>query len=160
LSEKCCARHTPQVRYFQTFHIGGSGIFLAEETVCNVAARENQTKHSEHMFLSAVKRLFLWTYARNTWQYDVLCALILAFIFLTPKSWFDNGELRSSQEHQSPLASTVLVALPENGDTELSAAEVERRVRVITNRPEIRVANIRKRLDGQGKIVAYEVDIR
>jgi hypothetical protein len=112
------------------------------------------------MFLSAVKRLFLWTYARNTWQYDVLCALILAFIFLTPKSWFDNGELRSNQEHQSPLASTVLVALPENGDTELSAAEVERRVRVITNRPEIQVANIRKRLDGQGKIVAYEVDIR
>jgi len=112
------------------------------------------------MFLSAVKRLFLWTYARNTWQYDVLCALILAFIFLTPKSWFDNGELRSGPEHQSPLASTVLVALPENGDPELSAAEVERRVRVITNRPEIRVANIRKRLDGQGKIVAYEVDIR
>jgi hypothetical protein len=112
------------------------------------------------MFSRAVKRLFFWTYARNTWQYDVLCALILAFIFLTPKSWFDNGELRSNPEHQSPLASTVLLAVPENGGAELDANEVERRVRVMMQQPEIRVTNIRRRLDGQGKIVAYEVDIR
>ncbi|MDX6694227.1 MAG: hypothetical protein QOF02_1830 [Blastocatellia bacterium] len=112
------------------------------------------------MFVGVVKRIFFWTYARNTWQYDVLCALILAFIFLTPKSWFDNGELRSNQEHQSPFASTVLLALPENGGAELDASEVERRVRAITNRPEIQVRNIRKRLDGRGRTVAYEVDIR
>lgn len=112
------------------------------------------------MVLSLVKRLFFWTYARNTWQYDVLCALILAFIFLTPKSWFDNGELRSTQEHQSPVASTYLLPVPENGGTELDAGEVERRVRVMLSNPEIRVTNPRKRLDGQGKIVAYEVDIR
>jgi hypothetical protein len=112
------------------------------------------------MVFQAVKKLFFWTYARNTWQYDVLCALILAFIFLTPKSWFDNGELRSNGEHQSPVASVFLVTVPVDSGAELGPGEIERRVRAITSRPEIQVTNIRKRLDGQGKIVAYEVDIR
>jgi uncharacterized membrane protein YfhO len=111
------------------------------------------------MVFQVVKKFFLWTYARNTWQYDVFCALILAFIFLTPKSWFDNGEPRSRREHQTQVASQVLLVVPEKG-VEMEAGEIERRVRELTNRPEIRVANIRKRLDATGKIIAYEVDIR
>jgi hypothetical protein len=31
-----------------------------------------------------------WVYERGTWQYDVICALILAFIFLTPRAWFND----------------------------------------------------------------------
>ncbi len=112
------------------------------------------------MLFRAVKRLFFWTYARNSWQYDVLCALILAFIFLTPKSWFDNGEPLSREAHQNSVASSSLFVLPENSGAELETGEIERRVRMMTNRPDIRVTNIRKRLDGQGKIIAYEVDIR
>jgi len=38
--------------------------------------------------LSALRRFVLWDYARATWQYDVMVAIILAFIFLTPRSWF------------------------------------------------------------------------
>jgi hypothetical protein len=34
------------------------------------------------------KRFILWDYARASWQYDIIVALILAFIFLTPKEWF------------------------------------------------------------------------
>ena len=111
------------------------------------------------MVFQVVKKFFLWTYARNTWQYDVFCALILAFIFLTPKSWFDNGEPPSRREHQTQVASQVLLTAPDNG-VEMEPGEIERRVRELTNRPEIRVTNIRKRLDAGGKIVAYEVDIR
>ena len=33
-------------------------------------------------------RSIFWTYQRGSWQYDVICAVILAFIFLTPASWF------------------------------------------------------------------------
>jgi hypothetical protein len=29
-----------------------------------------------------------WSYRRGSWQYDVMVALILAFIFLTPRTWF------------------------------------------------------------------------
>ena len=112
------------------------------------------------MVLSVLKKIFFWTYARNTWQYDVLCALILAFIFLTPKSWFDNGEPLARAEHQNPVASTFLLVLPENSGTELETGEIERRVRDVTNRTDIQVKNVRKRTDAEGKIIAYEVDIR
>ncbi|MGH9358256.1 MAG: hypothetical protein ACRD22_05540 [Terriglobia bacterium] len=36
----------------------------------------------------AVSRSVFWSYERGSWQYDVICAIILAFIFLTPASWF------------------------------------------------------------------------
>jgi hypothetical protein len=35
-----------------------------------------------------LKRIFLWSYERGTWQYDLICLAILALIFLTPRSWF------------------------------------------------------------------------
>lgn len=33
-------------------------------------------------------RAIFWPYERGSWQYDIICAVILAFIFLTPRSWF------------------------------------------------------------------------
>ena len=35
-----------------------------------------------------LKRFILWDYPRASWQYDVIVGVILAFIFLTPRSWF------------------------------------------------------------------------
>lgn len=35
-----------------------------------------------------VGRAFFWSYERGSWQYDVIVALILVFIFLTPRAWF------------------------------------------------------------------------
>jgi hypothetical protein len=35
-------------------------------------------------------RSIFWSYERGSWQYDVICAVILAFIFLTPRSWFED----------------------------------------------------------------------
>jgi len=49
---------------------------------------------------SVLEKLFFWNYARNTWQWDGLCLVILIFIFLTPKSWFENGERRGLSVHQ------------------------------------------------------------
>ncbi len=39
--------------------------------------------------LQAIRRVLFWTYERGSWQYDILCAVILCFIFLTPKTVFD-----------------------------------------------------------------------
>lgn len=33
-------------------------------------------------------RSAFWSYERGSWQYDVICAVILAFVFLTPRAWF------------------------------------------------------------------------
>lgn len=38
--------------------------------------------------MSALKRFILWDYARASWQYDIIVAVILAFIFLTPHDVF------------------------------------------------------------------------
>ena len=35
-----------------------------------------------------VARSVFWSYERATWQYDLMVLAILAFIFLTPPSWF------------------------------------------------------------------------
>ncbi|HYK92014.1 MAG TPA: hypothetical protein VE398_24820 [Acidobacteriota bacterium] len=35
-----------------------------------------------------VQNLLIWSYDRGTLQYDIICALILAFIFFVPPSCF------------------------------------------------------------------------
>lgn len=39
-------------------------------------------------FSTGLRRFVLWEYTRGSWQYDVMVALILAFLFLTPRTWF------------------------------------------------------------------------
>jgi len=40
-----------------------------------------------------LKSLILWNYERGTWPYDIFCLLIVAFIFLTPKTWFEKRDV-------------------------------------------------------------------
>lgn len=39
-----------------------------------------------------MKDIIFWKYERASWQWDVLCVLIMCFIFLTPSSWFEKRE--------------------------------------------------------------------
>jgi len=39
-----------------------------------------------------VKNVLLWSYERGSWQYDVLCLLIIAVIFLIPSSYFEDRD--------------------------------------------------------------------
>jgi hypothetical protein len=38
-----------------------------------------------------MKNIINWNYERASWQWDLLCVLIMCFIFLTPKSWFNKN---------------------------------------------------------------------
>lgn len=51
--------------------------------------------------LELLKKTVFWTYPRGSWQYDILCALILCFIFLTPRSVFDGSAFL--QEEREPM---------------------------------------------------------
>jgi len=55
---------------------------------------------------TGLRRFILWDYPRASWQYDIMVALILAFIFLTPREWFRD-------QPRIPRASPV-VMLPAN----------------------------------------------
>jgi hypothetical protein len=48
------------------------------------------------IILAALKKILFWSYDRGTWQYDLMCVLILAFIFLTPNSFFRASTLPHS----------------------------------------------------------------
>jgi hypothetical protein len=48
---------------------------------------------------SLARRLVFWDFPRASWQYDVVVAFILLFIFATPREWF----------HDQPKASGVVL---------------------------------------------------
>ncbi len=35
-------------------------------------------------------RAIFWSYERGSWQYDIICAVILAFVLFTPRAWFQD----------------------------------------------------------------------
>ena len=113
------------------------------------------------MLLNVFKRVIFWSYGRTTWQYDVLCVLILAFVFLTPKGWFEWGKLDSSCAHQSGLgaARNLLIKAPDAAAAQPNAHDIERCARNITGDGGLRVTGWRKVQSVDGRTVAYEVDI-
>ena len=55
-----------------------------------------------------LKRFILWDFPRASWQYDVIVAVILAFVFLTPRDWFRD-------QPRIPNASSIAMLPSENG---------------------------------------------
>jgi hypothetical protein len=55
--------------------------------------------------VKALWRLLFWDFPRASWQYDILVALILGFIFLTPRDIF----------HDQPRAASVEILPAEQG---------------------------------------------
>lgn len=109
--------------------------------------------------LTVLKKLFFWNYERNTWQWDMLCVAILIFIFLTPKSWFENGERKGYIRHQSEAASILMIGPELVGNAE-DKAQIEQVVRDFTGRKDAKVINVRKVVGVDGRTQGYEVDIR
>ena len=51
------------------------------------------------------KRLVFWDFPRASWQYDLVVALILLFLFATPRDWF----------HDQPKASSIVLMSSAHG---------------------------------------------
>jgi hypothetical protein len=66
------------------------GTEFGEPTVQRPRVQAADSKHSSLGFKIrlVIKRAIFWSYERGSWQYDIICVLILAFIFLTPTRWF------------------------------------------------------------------------
>jgi outer membrane lipoprotein-sorting protein len=47
---------------------------------------------------TTLKKILFWSYDRGTWQYDVMCVLILAFIFLTPNWLFESHRKNQNRD--------------------------------------------------------------
>src|SRR5262245_32341522 len=78
-----------------------------------------------------MKRFLLWSFERGSRPYDVICLVILAFIFLTPTSLFhdrpdfmrisQDEPIRRTRDHNGNVVYTVQVNTP--AFTSASAAE-------------------------------------
>jgi hypothetical protein len=75
-----------------------------------------------------MKRFLLWDYPRASWQYDLMVAIILAFIFLTPREIF-RDQPRASNIVRLPgeYGSSVFWVEPELLD---SIPEAERSAKI------------------------------
>ena len=109
--------------------------------------------------LRTLKKGFFWSYPRTSWQWDVLCVLILVFIFLTPKTWFENKGFQQGLMSRNSQQQVILLDGNVAG-TQPDTREIERRVRLITGRADVEVLAVHARRDANGNVIGYEVDIR
>jgi hypothetical protein len=83
---------------------------------------------------SVARKLIFWEFARASWQYDIVVALILVFIFATPRDWFQDQAraagvtlISSSRGYdQVFLEASLLESVPEK-ERAMRAAELIRR---------------------------------
>jgi hypothetical protein len=97
-----------------------------------------------------LKDIFLWRYERASWQWDLMCFLIILFIFLTPKAWFDRRETLATQ------TSRLIVKAK---DFSPDRKEMEKRVREETGNPNAEIIKLSEHRDAGGEII-YEIEIR
>ena len=114
--------------------------------------------------------VILWSYERGTPQYDVLCALILVFIFLTPRQVFRDW-LVINNPHQFKFGEQIVYTLDEQGNPVLNistqlvpAIPDAERVRTLVqgqlqktlNRP-VSIANIKPIHGENGETIGYSI---
>jgi hypothetical protein len=100
--------------------------------------------------MAKLKDIILWKYERASWQWDLLCFLIILFIFLTPKQWFDRRE---------PLATQTSRLIVKAKDFSPERNELEKRVREETGNPNAEIIKLSERRDASGEIF-YELEVR
>jgi hypothetical protein len=104
-----------------------------------------------------MKRFLLWSFERGSVQYDVICVVILAFIFLTPATVFHDrpefmripeGQLiRQTSDDEGHTVYTVKV------NTEQAAID---RLQSLLGKP-VTVARSEPVYDTTGSLVAYSI---
>ena len=107
--------------------------------------------------MSGVKRFLLWDYPRASWQYDVMVAIILAFIFLTPRATFRDqprassiSEIPSDRGRAFLLEPRLLQSIPDAERT----ARAEKILRARYGRPET-VVRVEPILDHEQELTGY-----
>src|SRR3989304_5864686 len=110
--------------------------------------------------------LFL-TYWLGTWLSNVRVALILAFIFLTPRTWFHDQPdppqasgvvLLSSNDHEKVYQlRAALLELEEDAKAEEAIRKGVERVLKTNIGKAVRITPIKPEMDARGQVVSYAV---
>ena len=121
-----------------------------------------------------LSRIFLWTYERGSWQYDLAVILILVFVLLTPGKWFhdqpDVGDPASATNvqlvtdangEQTYRVDARILAPPEQ------APQLQSQLHTALQKtlPDLRstrfeISKIEAERDDKGTVIAYRVTLR
>ena len=97
-----------------------------------------------------IRKIVMWSYSRETSIYVAFCLMIIAFIFLTPKSWFDKRERLAT-----PTARLIVQQTDFSPDKSVLAA----RVRELSGNPQAEILDWHERKNAKGETI-YEIDIK
>ena len=67
----------------------------------------------------AISRTIFWSYERGSWPYDLLVAVILVFVLLTPRSWFHD------RPQEAAALSTTVQLIAEDTDARTRTFRVD-----------------------------------
>lgn len=128
--------------------------------------------------LVGIKNVLLWSYERGTWQYDLLCLLIISAIFLLPGKFFgdrDRLPIKTVQANQAlQFASNSSEVVREIAVSDLQAfLQKQNRPELMLNSPkeaivlyfrdqlkeDVTISNIEPFMNPQGR-VGYRVWIK
>jgi hypothetical protein len=103
------------------------------------------------LIFSTLKKVLFWSYERGSWQYDIMCVLILAFIFASP-----NGAFRTSRAAGEGALRQVFV--PREALAKPGGADLEREIEGHLSKEhgyEVDVSRIKPVMDELGNVVGY-----
>jgi len=69
-----------------------------------------------------LQRTIFWSYERGSWPYDVMVIVIVAFVFLTPRSWFHD------QPESSYAASSGVRLLSQDSDGRVRVYRIDAQI--------------------------------
>lgn len=115
--------------------------------------------------LGTIRNVFIWTYERGTWQYDLLVALIIATVFLVPGQFFGDRDrpLRTSNQEVrrwSIEPNKISTYATRNGKVERLKDDPREVVQLYLReviKPDINVAECVVETDTRGKVTGYSV---
>lgn len=103
--------------------------------------------------LTTLKKVLFWSYERGSWQYDIMCVLILAFIFFGPNDVFHSHRSSAADEI---TAWPIFVSREEVEQSEPGGLEESIRRRLIQKYGHsISVARIDQVRDDAGRLTGY-----
>jgi len=119
---------------------------------------------------SGLDNIIFWGYGRGTLQYDILCGLILAFIFLTPRyifyDWpvfnnpnqftFGDQIVDTFDQNGNPVLNISTQLVPQSLDTLAVRSAARTLLQKSLNRS-ISIADIKPILGENGETVGYSV---
>lgn len=108
------------------------------------------------LLLTTLKKTLFWSYERGSWQYDVMCVLILVFVFFAPNSVFHNHR---SSAADAETARPIVVTSEEIGPIEPSRMAEELSLKLTQKfGHRVAIARVEKVVDNSGavKYLVYE----